>query len=159
MPRVLSRRFTTRTVLPSGVACARTGSRPVAARALMARDRTSIATNGLSPGANALMQVRAKEGRPMLAQKHDKAGDGQRGKQKIGAEVLRTVHVSYEIVPWFYERSNAALMPEKCGNSCDDVGRRWRDFPLSAYGFVSGSALAEMAPRGSGDGCSPWRVG
>ncbi len=106
----------------------------------------------------AQMQVRAKERRPMLAQKHNKAGDGQRGKQKIGAEVLGTVHGCHEIVPWFYERSNAALMPEKCGNSCDDVGRRWRDFPLSAYGFVSGSALAEMAPRGSGDGCSPWRV-
>jgi len=46
-----SRRFTTRTDVPSGVTWARTGSRPVGARATMARDLVSIARRVLFPEA------------------------------------------------------------------------------------------------------------
>jgi hypothetical protein len=61
------------------------------------------------------MQVRVKERRTMLAQKQDNAANDQRSNQKIGAEIHGTIHVRHEIVPWFDERSNAALKREKCG--------------------------------------------
>src|SRR5260370_20371494 len=95
----------------------------------------------------------------MLAQKYDQAGDCQRGKQKIGAEILGTVHVRHEIVPWFDERSNAALRPEKRGALSDGAGRTLRDFLLRAYGFASEPAWADMGPGASVAECSPWRGG
>ena len=84
---------------------------------------------------SAQMQVRAKKRRPMLTQKHNKAGDGQRGKQKIGAEVLGTIHVRPEIVPWFDERSNAALKSEMCGNSYDHICGTLVGLLLACLGF------------------------
>src|SRR5260370_25950310 len=81
------------------------------------------------------MQVRAKERRPMLAQKHHEAPDGQRGKQKIGAEVLGTIHVRHEIVPWFDERSNAPLKSGMRDNFYDHICGTLVGLLLACLGF------------------------
>src|SRR6266550_4535818 len=98
MPSDPSRRFTTRTDLPSGVTRARMGSRPVVARPVMARDRASIARSvsfhvAVGGGDVSLeMQVRPKERWSMLAEQQHNPADSQRGEQEVDAEVFGSVH-------------------------------------------------------------------
>jgi hypothetical protein len=43
----------------------------------------------------------------MLAQKHNEAGDGQRGECEVSAKIPGMIHVGERIVPRFMERSKA----------------------------------------------------
>jgi hypothetical protein len=58
------------------------------------------------------MQVRAKEGRAMLAEKQDEAADGQPGEQEVDAEVLGAIHVRDEILACG-SRELTAFFPER----------------------------------------------
>jgi len=48
-------------------------------------------------------------------------------------------------------KGQTPLKPEERGTFMMVLAGRWWDFLLSAYGFGSGSALADIAPSGSGD--------
>jgi hypothetical protein len=97
------------------------------------------------------MQVWAKEGWTMLAEKQDDAADEKPGEQEVSAKILGTIHVGGGIVPRFEESAKGApkmFAPTKCSDS-ESKGRR----PLSGEKGTArkaplhGEESADILPR------------